>query len=277
MSTKTMSVQPMAGCIGGLVTGVHLGGPLMTEELAGIKEALLKYKVLFFHQQDLSPQAHKAFASNYGPLEEHLVLPSLSDFPEIVVLDTDSHKPPVEEWHADVTYDNCPPMGSVLHCTIAPSFGGDTLWANMEAAYEDLSDGMQSLLSSMSAVHHVTQGYRHTLQHPETTNEQKKMLYDQPPAVHPVVRTHPETKRQGLFVNQLFTTHLSGVSERESRALLGFLFEHMSRPEFTCRFRWQQNSVAFWDNRCTQHCPINDFFPKRRRMQRVVIKGDKPY
>ena len=277
MSESTITIQASAGSIGANIEGVNLCKPLLELEVASIKEALLRHHVIFFRDQPLSPQDHKRFASYFGSLEKHVVLPHLSDYPEIVVLDSDHKKPPVEEWHTDVTYDTCPPLGSILHCQIAPSFGGDTLWSNMQAAYEGLSDRLQQLFSSMTAVHSFEQGYRHTLRQPNAREIHKEVLQSKRPVCHPVVRTHPETKRKGIFVNQLFTSHIEGVSEYESRSLLNLLFEHIARPEFTCRFRWQNDSVAFWDNRSTQHCPINDFFPQRRRMQRIVIAGDQPF
>jgi taurine dioxygenase len=192
--------------------------------------------------------------------------------PEIVVLESDARRPIVaDRWHSDVTFEKCPPLGSILRAVAVPAAGGDTLWASMYAAYEALSDTLQRLLSGLSAVHDGG-GFARIAK----DDAQRKDLEARQTAVHPVVRTHPVTGRKALFVNSVFTKGIVGMKPAESRALLGFLYEHVSTPDFSCRFRWRKDSIAMWDNRCTQHRVLADALPEYRRMERVTLIGDAP-
>lgn len=272
-----IKVSPVAGFIGAEVEGVDLTKELEQGIVREIACALVDYEVIFFRNQNISPIDHCRFGRYFGELSTHQVLPHLEGYKEIVVLDSEGSHPPVEEWHTDVTFEETPPLGSVLHCKIAPPFGGNTLWASMSAAYESLSSKMQQFLDGLIAEHSFVQGYRHTLRQPGAYEKYRDVIAQNPPVQHPVVRTHPVTGRKCLFVNGLFTTRILGLSEMESRSVLDFLYQHIVEPEHTCRFVWQNDSVAFWDNRSTQHRPVNDFAPARRRMQRIVIKGDRPF
>lgn len=276
MSAETLRFSPLAGALGAEVAGVDLTQPVGDAVFAELEQGLSDHQVLVFRDQDLSPEAHKAFGQRFGVLDTHPVLPHLEGHPEVVVLDSAARHPPVEEWHTDVTYERAPPLGSMLLCQEMPAAGGDTLFASLSAAYEGLSDAMQRLVSGLVAEHSFVQGYRHTLRAPGAYDRYRDAIAARPPAQHPVVRTHPVSGRKGLFVNGLFTTHIVGMSELESNGLLQMLYAHITTPEYTCRVRWQKHTLTFWDNRITQHRPINDFLPARRRMQRVVIRGDVP-
>jgi taurine dioxygenase len=269
-------VRPLSGALGAELEGVDLAD-LDDAGFAELRAAFLAHQVLFFRDQDLSREQHKAFGRRFGRLHVHPFLRPLEGegHPEIVVLESDAERPYVAAgWHSDVTFAAEPPLGSVLRCVEAPAFGGDTLWASMYAAFEALSDAMQGLLSALVAVHDTSrtfsrEGYG---SHVGGTRDRETLR-----AEHPVVRTHPETGRKALFVNPAFTRGIRGMKPRESEALLGFLFRHVETPDFQCRFRWQKGSVALWDNRCTQHRVLADNLAAYRRMERVTIEGDRPY
>lgn len=272
-----ISVKPCAGVIGAEIDDVDLTRPLSRDVLEEINRALLRYEVIFFRNQNLSPDDHIRLGQAFGQLSRHGVLPHLNGYPDIVVLDSNGPNVPVEEWHTDVTFEQCPPLGAILHCKIAPSSGGDTLWTSMTAAYNGLSKPLQNLCDQLFAEHSFTQGFRHTLARPGGYEKYRDVIANNPPVIHPVVRTHPIKKTKSLFVNGLFTSKIVDMSELESKHLLEMLYQHITTPEYTVRLRWQKDTIAFWDNRCTQHRPINDFLPAHRCMQRVVIKGDRPF
>jgi len=282
-SDGRIQVEPLCGALGAEITGVDLARPLDDDTVAGIRAALIDHLVIFFRDQELSVEQHKAFARRFGTLNVHPQYVPLEGDPEIfpVVKDpADSHNIG-GVWHTDVTFLEAPAMGAVLYGIEVPEVGGDTLWANQFLAYESLSDGMKEMLDGMRALHSD-----HTLSNPaevarrnatRTTKIAEAAVGKSPiEHLHPVVRTHPESGRKGLFVNRAFTRHFEGMTIEESRPLLDFLYAHAVRPEFPCRFRWRRNSVAFWDNRCTMHYAINDYPHARRYMHRVTINGDRP-
>lgn len=274
MAFEHIQVAPIAGALGAEVSGVDLSQPLAPQTEKEIHDAWMKHLVLFFRDQDIGPCEHKDFARRFGELHVHPVLPSRRDegHPEIVVLESDENRPYVaDSWHSDVTFERKPPLGSVLRAAIVPEHGGDTLWASMYAAYEALSSSMQRLLSDLRAVHDG--GAFQAV----ATEAQKRQLARDERTTHPIIRTHPVTGRKGIFVNSGFTRKIDGMRSRESAALLGFLFEHVTSPEFSCRFRWRANSIAMWDNRCTQHRVVTDNLRAHRRMERVTICGDEPF
>ncbi len=278
MSYETIQVTPIAGALGAEISGVDLSEPLGNQTFQEVHDALMENLVIFFRDQDISPDQHKAFGARFGELQVHPFAPHLDDHPEIIVIENDEQRPSkINNWHTDVTFMQKPPLGSILHAQTVPEAGGDTMWANMYAAYEALSDKWQTFLSDMEAVHDFTHNFGKRLMREEGGYERlKKAQQEMPPANHPVIRTHPVTGRKGIFVNSAFTTHIDGMSQRESDAVLGFLYEHIRTPEFTCRFNWRKHSIAFWDNRCTQHYPIADYWPAERRMYRVTVNGDRP-
>ena len=275
------TVAPISGAVGAEVSGIDLRAPLDTETIEALRRAFLTHLVLFFRDQPMSDAELVQFGQGFGRLAAippHRRLPGGD--PHILVVE----KKPEDrlnfgsEWHSDTTYLESPTLGSILLAKEVPPVGGDTLFANQYLAYETLSDGMKAMLTGLRAVH--TDG---------RTKRKMQLGYVPPPdamgedsqfktaeTTHPVVRTHPETKRQALFVNMIQTERFDGMTIEESRPILRYLYAHSTRPEFTCRFRWQPGSVAFWDNRCLQHWALNDYPGHRRLMHRVQIIGDKP-
>ena len=264
--------------------GIDLSAPLTPQTVADISAALVRYKVLFFCEQDMTTEQQLAFARQFGPLEIHPFTEGSSDFvnrdqhPEVLTIESTEQKPAsANYWHSDVTWRQTPSLGSVLRAVIVPPYGGDTLWANMAAAYEGLPDAMQQRLSGMEALHDW-EGFRRKLRANQVPEEKINALMEQyPVATHPVVRTHPVSGEKIIYVNRVFTTAIKDMAEVESNALLEQLYVLASIPEYQVRFQWQPGSVAFWDNRSTQHYAVADFYPQHRQMARVTIAGDKPF
>jgi alpha-ketoglutarate-dependent sulfate ester dioxygenase len=274
-------VRPAAGHIGAEVSGVDLATSLDPVTVGELRAALLRWKVLFFRDQPMTQAQHIAFGRAFGEVTPaHPTLPAMfADHPEILLLDNQQHAsqdgPRIESrWHTDVTFLANPPMGSILRGVIVPPYGGDTQWTNLAVAYERLSEPIRSMIDTLHAVHHN--------QLPIARGEMSAELQQQFQsrdirAVHPVVRVHPETGEKILFVNPNFTSHVVELSRQEGRHLLAMLYEHLANPEFTVRFRWQPDSVAFWDNRATAHLVPTDVPPGlHRSMQRITLAGDVP-
>jgi taurine dioxygenase len=274
MEYRRIRVEPIAGALGAEVLGVDLSQPQDAETIKEIHDAWLRHLVIFFRDQSLTVEQHKAFARNFGELHVHPVLQQMKDqgHPEIVVLESDAKRPYVADaWHSDVTFEREPPKGSILRAVAVPESGGDTMWSSMYAAYDALSEPMQRMLGELRAEHSGS-GFRR-----QASYEQARRLAENEATTHPVIRTHPETGRRGIFVNSAFTRRIAGVPRAESDALLDFLFRHIAEPQFTCRFRWRPGSIAMWDNRCTQHRVVADNLPAYRRMERVTLVGDRPH
>lgn len=271
-------VEPLTGAIGGVVQGVDLCRPIDGAALEFLQKALLDHEVLFFRDQPMSPQSHVAFANLFGQPQLHEAYDHVNGYPQLTILENDRERPSkIELWHTDMTFRACPPIGSILHAVRIPEKGGDTLFASMSAAYEGLSDKMQSLLSGLTATHDFSYGFRESLDEPGGAERLADMVAANPSVEHPVIRTHPVSGKKSIFVNALFTVRIKGMQPKESRALLDFLYAHVTTPEYTCRFNWSPNSVAFWDNRITQHKPVNDYWPAHRKMQRITIDdGQRP-
>lgn len=272
-------VQPIAGALGAEIHGIDLArDDIGAEELATVRELLLEHQVIFFRDQDISPAQHKALALYFGPVQTHPAYGTVEGFPEITILESTEEKPTkIEAWHTDMTFRQHPPMGAVLRSVTVPPRGGDTMWSSMTAAYDGLSQPMQVFLEGLTAVHDFSWGFKESLAEPGGRERLAEAVAANPPVRHPVIRVHPETGKKVIFVNSLFTTHIEGLSATESDALLAFLYEHVTTAEYTCRFQWQPDSIAIWDNRSTQHKPINDYFPAHRKLHRITIDGDKPY
>ena len=274
MTLSNIRVKPVTASIGADVEGVDLAQPLSDATFDMLHDALMDHQVLFFRDQEMSLEQHKDLGRRFGDLHIHPAAPAPKDHPEILVIHADEKSKHVAGggWHKDVSCDEEPPMGSILHIHEAPEIGGDTLFSSMYGAYESLSDTMQKFLDGLTAMHrseHVHKG-RYGLK--ENLRDD-----DYPEAVHPVVRTHPVTGRKGLYVNASFTTRILELSHHESNDVLQMLFNHVARGvHFQCRYRWENNSVAFWDNRCTQHHAAWDYYPNVRHGYRVTIQGDKP-
>jgi taurine dioxygenase len=278
MRRNSMEIRPLAGAIGAEIFGVDLAAPLDDETVAAIRRAWLDHLVIFFRDQELPPAEFLAFARHFGEPIEYPFVKGIEGFSEITpVVKLEQERVNFGGlWHSDTTYLEIPPMGTMLVAREVPPHGGDTLFANMYLAYESLSAGMRRLLDGLVAVNSSAKA--------DTTKTREDRMRDganptarkEYVAEHPVVRTHPETGRKALYVNGGHTLRFKGMTEEESAPLLRFLFAQQARPEFTCRFRWEAGSLAFWDNRCAQHNPINDYHGFRRVMHRVTLAGDRP-
>lgn len=252
-----LEVTRLTGALGAEVRGVDLGS-LDDDTFGAIHELLLEHLVLFFPGQDLSPEAHIAFAARFGEVHVHPIARGKDQYSEMTVIEGDRGQ--ANNWHTDVTFQERPPMASILKMVTLPSVGGDTLWTNQYLVYERLSEPMRAFLDGLTAVHSSRPAFAHS---PETT------------ATHPVVRVHPETGRRSLFVNGTFTKRIVELSRGESDALLNFLYRWSERPEFQCRYKWAVGTVGIWDNRCTQHYAVGDY-DEFRRAERVTVTGDMP-
>lgn len=273
-----LDIKPVAGALGAEIYGMDLSRELASDDFLRIRKLLNEYQVIFFRDANISPANMKSLALSFGPVQPHPAYETVVGFPEITILESTPEKPTkIEAWHTDMTFLETPPMATMLKSVITPPKGGDTLWSSMTAAYDALSYQMQTFLESLTAVHDFSHGFKESLAEPGGRERLADAVAANPPVHHPVIRTHPETGKKAIFVNSLFTTHIEGLRPRESSALLAFLFEHVKTDEFTCRFRWDANCLAIWDNRCTQHRPVNDYFPSHRRMERITIDGDRPY
>ena len=271
-------VHPIAGALGAELHGVNLCEDLSSETYSEIRRLLVKHQVIFFRDQDISRAQHKALAESFGPVQTHPAYDTVPGYPEITILESTAEKPSkIEVWHSDMTFRKHPPLGSVLRSKICPPEGGDTLWSSMTAAYNGLSKSMQVFLSNLEAEHDFSFGFKESLAELGGRERLAQAVADNPPVIHPVIRIHPESGKKVIFVNALFTTKILGLTANESSEILSFLYGHVITPEFTCRFHWRPNSIAIWDNRSTQHKPINDYFPAHRLLERVAIDGDKPY
>lgn len=266
----SVRVSPVTGTIGAEVDGVRIGG-LDGAQLADLTEAWLDWKVLFFREQDVTTEEHIEFGRQFGDLEVHPFLPN-DGRPEIVVLDTEGDGPArADKWHVDVSFRACPPMGSILRGRIVPAVGGDTLWADMERAYELLDDSTKERIEHLTATHTLRRSFGKRL----TADELERKLEEYPDQHHPLVRVHPVTGRRSLMVSQPFISHVDDLERDESDALLDHLHRQADDPSVQVRFRWRADSFAMWDNRCTQHRAAQDF-AGRRRMERVTLLGDVP-
>lgn len=266
--------------IGAQVHDLDLSRPLSDAQFEQLYHGLLRHQVLFLRNQVITPAQQRALAVRFGDLHIHPVYPHAEGVEEIIVLDTHQDNPPDNDnWHTDVTFIDTPPAIAILASKLLPESGGDTLWSTGIAAYEALSEPFKQLLSGLQAEHDFKKSfqeykYRKT---EEAHQRWQQAVAKNPPVQHPVIRTHPVSGRKALFVNEGFTTRLLGLSEKESDALLGFLFSHTAKPEFQVRWRWQENDVAIWDNRVTQHYANADYYPARRVMHRATVLGDKPF
>jgi taurine dioxygenase len=275
----TMQVTRVARSLGAIVQGVDLSQDLPQGEIDQLNELLLEHQVLFFRRQALTPQAQARFAARFGTLHVHPIYPVLPDLPEIMLLDNhEGFLPDNDNWHTDVTFSTTPPLAGILAAKLLPPVGGDTLWSSMSAAYEALSDRMKHFLEGLTAQHSVAKSFppERWQNDPAFKQRYERAVAKHPPVNHPVVRTHPVSARRGLFVNEGFTTHINELNARESQMLLNFLYSHVAQPEFTIRWHWQVDDLAFWDNRITQHYAVADYLPGRRTMHRATVNGDRP-
>jgi taurine dioxygenase len=277
---RRIAVAPIAGALGAEISGVDIGKPIDDATFAEIRRAWNENLVIFFRGQTLDDDALVAFGRRFAPLFRHPNLLTEGPYPDIVrIRRMPGDKRIVgEDWHADTTCMTEPPSGAVLYGVDTPPYGGDTLFANQYLAYETLSDGMKRMLEKMTAVHSdiTVAGPQAARNQYRTTKVREDAEWREHVAEHPVVRTHPETGRKGLFINRSYTQRFSGMTAEESRPLLEFLWSHATRPELTCRFRWENGSVTVWDNRCVMHIAVNDVWEFPRVMHRVQMCGERP-
>jgi len=279
-----IDIRPIASACGAEVHGIDLSQDLGDNVIGEIRQALLDHQVIFFRDQSMTPDQHKAFGRRFGTLNIHPQYVNLEGHPEIlpVLKEPDAKVNIGGLWHSDLSHLDEPPLGSILYAKDVPVAGGDTMFSNQYLAYEALSEGMKEMLSRMRAVHssrRLTDAANVRDRNAARSTKLRTDLdqdADRIVNLHPVVRTHPETGAKSIFVNRAFTIPFEDMTEEESAPLLEYLYAHCARPEFTCRFRWREGSVAFWDNRCLQHYALNDYPGERRYMERVTVNGDRP-
>jgi taurine dioxygenase len=273
---RSLTIEPLNPVIGAELHGLDLREELPDHDIRAIKEALDRYQVVFFRDQDITPEQQLAFGRRFGELHVH---PSVRGKPreqwsELMPVHADATTARVagDKWHTDVSCDEKPPLASILHLTTIPESGGDTLFSSMYAAYDALSEPMKRLLAGLTATHDGAPNYDDRARRNRDANPDRV----NPVAVHPVIATHPSTGKKTLYVNSTFTVRINELTPAESDAVLELLFAHVARPEFQCRFRWRRNSIAFWDNRAVQHYAVWDYYPAVRSGLRVTIRGDRP-
>ena len=269
-------VEAITPVIGASISGISLNQDLKSDTVEKIYNALIKYQVIFFREQDLTPESHLQLAKRFGDIDPgHPVYPHVEGFQSIVLLKNDeSSRPDTNDWHKDLTFKSNPPFASILHGVNVPKIGGDTLWASMSAVYDSLTDGWKEDLEGLEAIHDMGT-FRNDFYKEGGINSVNSALKKVGSAVHKVIETHPISGKKYLNVNQSFTRNIVNLSQGASDHILKFLFQLLARPEFQVRFHWQNNSVAIWDNRITQHYAVNDYLPNSRHMQRVTIINDK--
>jgi taurine dioxygenase len=277
MDYKHIQVKPIAGALGAEIYGVDLA-KLDDAIFADIHHAFLDNLVIFFRDQTITPEQQVAFSARFAPVGYYPFLKGLPDHPAVIEV----RKEPEDKlnfggvWHTDTAYLAKPPMGSVLYAKEIPESGGDTMFANLYLAYETLSDPMKAMLDNRNAVNSSQKGDAAVGRQKSIDENPKDATDIQTESIHPVLRTHPETGRQALYVNRGHTVCFEGMTPQESAPILEYLFEYQIRPEFTCRFQWAPGSIAIWDNRCALHYPLNDYQGQRRVMHRVTMEGDTP-
>jgi len=283
-ASARIEIRPMAGALGADIGGVDLSRPLDDATFGAIEGALHEHLVIFLHDQDLTPEQHLALTRRFGPISRSPYIKHMDDYPDIIAVLKEAEERKISTfgnaWHSDFSFLEEPPLGSVLYAREVPSHGGDTLFANMYAAYEALSPGLRRVLDGLNAIHTGKPYGVGGLPHDLAVSRSIGIERDNPEAdretAHPVARVHPATGRKALFVNSIYTTRFEGMTAAESKPLLKFLYAHATQPEFTCRLRWRHGDIAVWDNRCTMHYAINDYDGQRRLMHRTTIKGERP-
>ncbi len=280
-----IAVKPYAGACGAEIFGIDISKPVSDDAIREVKAAFLDHMVIFLRDQTIVPEGLKDFGRHFGSFHIHPFVGSLDDHPEIMMV----VKNPEDQynfsgtWHSDVTFDESPPLGSILCAMEIPEYGGNTLFANQYLAYDMLSDAYKQMLSELRAIHsaenvygqdgeYASEDYRDKHSGTQIQSDARAHRH----TLHPIVRTHPETGRKALYVNEPFTIGIEGMSDSESEPILRYLVEHAVQPDICCNFRWEQGSVAFWDNRCLQHYALNDYPGERRVMWRLTINGDQP-
>ena len=265
--------------LGAEISGIDLSKDFNEEIQNKIYNDLIRYKVLFFRDQNITPQFHIEFAKSFGSIEEpHPVYPHVDGFPEIVLLENDKDNPPdTDEWHTDVTFKNDPPFASVLYSKITPEVGGDTLWSSLSKIYDALPNELKGQIENLRAIHDMG-SFRNNYMNDddkESSIKLNKGFQEFGNAVHSVVKEHPISNERFLYINPSFTSQIVGMTTTDSNNLLSYLFNFMCKPEFQIRFKWTPNTLVIWDNRCTMHYAIGDYMPDKRVMHRVTVLNDR--
>ena len=273
-----LEIRPLTPTLGAEIFGVDLSEPQNETTMEKIEQTLLDRKVIFFRDQDITTEDHLRFARFFGELEVHPFAPKKEGFPEVLVIQHDEKSRGTENiWHSDVTWRLEPSLGSILRALEVPSTGGDTLFSDMNAAYEGLDDETKEIIEGKVAVHDFANFRRGLVKRGASQEQIEEFNKTYPNPEHPVVRTHPVTGLKSIYVNGAFTQSIKGMPEEESRRVLRKLYAQARIPEHQCRFRWERNSIAFWDNRAVQHYAVSDYYPQRRIVERVTICGDQPF
>lgn len=275
----SLDIRPIAGSIGAEIHGIDASRELDVETVSALRKALLDHLVIFLPAQSLTPEQQLRFARRFGEPMIYPFVKGLDGLPEVTpILKKEEDRNNFGGiWHSDTVYQDEPPMGTMLYALELPPFGGDTLFANQYLAYDSLSDGMKALLAPLKAINISGKGRVQKTRTDMMKHASAGLKGDELESCHPVIRTHPETGRKALYVNVAHTVRFDDMTEEESAPILEFLFEHQIQPEFTCRFRWSEGAVAFWDNRAAMHYPINDYHGYRRLMHRITLAGDRPF
>ena len=269
---EKLLIKKTGAALGAFVENIDLTKPLDEEVFSSLHDALCENEVLFFRDQNLNHENHKKLALLFGELQTHPAYPTVEGYPEITILENDRDNPSkIEEWHTDMTFKKLPPLGSILVGKIIPKNGGDTMFSSLSVAYDDLSREWKDKLKGMNAVHSFEFGFKESLEEEGGRERLADALLENPPILHPVIKEHPYTGRKIIYVNKLFTSHIVGDDDD---TILNFLFDHIHQEKYQYRFSWQNNSIAFWDNRSVLHKPVNDYWPQLRRMERITIEVD---
>lgn len=273
-----MQIKKAAGALGAYVSNVDLRDIVSSDNLfAQIQALAVEHEVLFFRDQDVPPTVFQEFARRFGDVLPHLAYPLVAGTEDVQILESTPDNPSkIEVWHSDMTFGERPPGFTLLHGQVIPEYGGDTLWASATQAYATLSSELQTFFAGLTAQHDFRQGFKESLAEPGGAERLADAVAANPPVTHPVVRTHPQTGKKSLYVNALFTTQINELTPLESAQMLKFAYQHIVSEEHTVRLSWRPNTIAIWDNRSTQHKPVNDFFPQHRRMHRTTISGERP-
>jgi taurine dioxygenase len=277
---QPLTVTRVTPALGAIVEGVRLSSDLPQTTIDHLNRLLVEHQILFFRDQPITPQAQCLFAARFGELHIHPIYPVLPELPQIMVIDThEGFLPDNDNWHTDVTFTQTPPLAGILAAKKLPSMGGDTLWSSNSRVYEALSAPLQKMLEGLTAEHSVVKSFPAGRWGSDASFKERydRAVAKHPPVIHPVVRTHPVSGRKALFVNEGFTTRILELKPAESEALLAMLFAQAGKPEFTLRWHWRVNDIAFWDNRITQHYAVADYLPERRIMHRATVIGDRPF
>jgi taurine dioxygenase len=278
MTFETIKVNPIAGNIGAEIHGIDLAQEISDQTIAEIARAQRDHLVIFFRDQDITPAQHLALVKRFGDILEYPMVKGLEEYPQIAPVIKLAHETANFGgfWHPDTAYMTEPSKATMLVARELPPYGGDTLFANMYMAYDSLSDGMKAMLGGLKAVNSSAKADASATREDRLKTAAKLGADEELFAIHPVIRTHPETGKKLLYVNIGHTSHFEGMTEAESAPLLNYLFNHQTQPEFTCRFTWHPGSIAFWDNRACHHNPVNDYHGFKRVMHRITLQGERP-